>query len=114
MNEELLNKIERLNSALKASKEYEELKEFETRLDSNDEVKILSYKKDVAISKYEDALRHYEKNSKEVLDASKEMSEAIFALNNHQVVKAYMEKYEAYNAIINEINKSLFDFYEVK
>ena len=76
----------------------------------NDEVKILSYKKDMAIMNYEDALRHYGKNSSFTLNESKKMSKAIFELNNNLKVKNYNISLAHLNALYKYIFEEIFSF----
>ena len=57
---------------------------------------------------YEDALNHYGKNSEETLKALKNMSEAIYKLNNHPLVKEYNIKLSLLNVLLKEVDKELF------
>jgi Protein of unknown function (DUF964). len=112
MNEKLLIDLVNLKEILKKSNEYEALSTKNQKLEESDEVKLLSYKKDMAIMNYEDALKHYDKNSLEVLSAEKAMSKAIYDLNNHPLVKEYNLAYRDLNEIYLKINHELFSFYK--
>lgn len=112
MNEKLLIDLVNLKEILKKSKEYEALSIKNQKLEESDEVKLLSYKKDMAIMNYEDALKHYDKNSLEVLSAEKVMSKAIYDLNNHPLVKEYNLAYRDLNEVYLKINHELFSFYK--
>lgn len=112
MNEELLNSVYVLKEAIRSSLEYKSFVKANEILESSDEVKLLSYKKDMAIVDYEDALKHYNKNSIEVLNSEKNLSQAIRNLNNHQLVKEYNKAYFQLKAIYEKINRELFGFYK--
>jgi Protein of unknown function (DUF964). len=114
MNEKLNNDITNLKNSIINSDEYKNLQEKNQAIENSDEVKVLSYKKDMAIMEYEDALKHYNKNSKEVLDCESKMSKAIYNLNNHPLVIEYNLAYKELNLIYKEINKELFSFFTNK
>lgn len=114
MNERLLEDSIKLRNEILNSEEYKNVVIKNRLMESSDEVKILSYKKDMAIMNYEDALRHYDKNSLEVIDAEKNMAQAIYNLNNHQVVKEYNKAFEELSNIYKEINSELFEFYKLE
>jgi len=112
MKEKLYIDLLNLKREIKNSKEYLFLLDANTALENSDEVKILSYKKDMAIMKYEDALKHFDKNSLEVLESEKTMANAIYNLNNHPLVLAYNNCYRNLNVIYSYINSELFSFYK--
>lgn len=108
MDLKIIELVDKLGESIKKENIYKEFIEIENVLNASDEVKILSYKKDIAIMNYEDALSHYDKNSQEVLDASKRMSEAIYALNQNEIVTNYNEKLAKLNDFLKEVSKELF------
>lgn len=112
MNEKILNDILNLKKALQSSEEYKNLMLKNKELENSDEAKILSYKKDMAILNYEDALKHFDKNSKEVLEKEKDMAEAIYNLNHLKVVEEYNKAFDEYNIYINKINEECFSFFK--
>lgn len=112
MNEKLLADLVNLKDILKKSKEFEVLSIKNNKLNESDEVKLLSYKKDMAIMEYEDTLKYYNKNSLEVLNAEKAMSKAIYNLNNHPLVRDYNLAFRDLNKIYLKINHELFSFYK--
>ena len=59
MEQELIIKLLDLNSEIVKTKEYIDFKNKENELINNDQVAILSYKKDMAILNYEDTIKHY-------------------------------------------------------
>lgn len=109
MDLELYQNLETLKKLIKVSKEYKELEESENELNSIDIIKVLSYKKDIAILEYEDAVKYFGKNSKEAFKCRKKLKIAINELNNHPVVIEYKEKYEILNSMLLEINSELFN-----
>lgn len=114
MNEKLLNDSIELRSKILNSEEYKAVDSKNKEMESSDEVKILSYKKDMAIMNYEDALKHYDKNSIEVINAEKNMAKAIYNLNNRPIVKEYNKAFAELAAIYKNINFELFDFYKME
>ena len=92
MNLRQIELINILSEKIKESDVYKEYLNSEKEIENSEEVALLSYKKDMALVQYEDALRHFDKNSKEVLEASRHVSKAIFALNNHELVVKYNKK----------------------
>lgn len=108
MNEELLNQISILKENIVNSDEYRNLLKAEKEMEQSNEVMILSYKKDMAIVDYEDALKHYSRNSIEVLKAEKILSETAYNLNQHPIVKSYKENLDKLNQLYEEIDKIIF------
>lgn len=108
MNLRQIELINILSEKIKESDVYKEYLNSEKEIENSEEVALLSYKKDMALVQYEDALRHFDKNSKEVLEASRHVSKAIFSLNNHKLVVKYNKKLANLNYFLNEINKELF------
>ena len=88
--------------------EYRNLLKAEKEMEQSNEVMILSYKKDMAIVDYEDALKHYSRNSIEVLKAEKILSETAYNLNQHPLVKSYKENLDKLNQLYEEIDKIIF------
>src|SRR5574344_2300146 len=112
MNEKLLEDLNCLKESIKESDEYKDVLNKNSLLENSDEVKLLSYKKDMAIVEYEDALKHYNKNSQEVLNVEKVMAKSIYELNNHKLVKEYNASFAKLNNVYEEINQELFSFYK--
>ena len=114
MNEKLLNDSIELRNKVLNSEEYKNVDSKNKEMESSDEVKILSYKKDMAIMNYEDTLKYYDKNSIEVINAEKDMAKAIYNLNNHPLVKEYNKAFAELAAIYKNINLELFGFYRME
>lgn len=109
MNKELLDIIDKIKEEIKNTNEYKIFLKCEEELNNSDEVKLLSYKKDMMIVEYEDALKHYNKNSKEVLLKEENLSKSIYNLNNHEIVKRYNEALNNLNKLYDKINKEIID-----
>lgn len=114
MNEKLLNDLFELKECILNSLEYRDVILKNKILEESDEVKILSYKKDMAILNYEDSLKYYPKNSLEVLNEEKNMAKAIYNLNNHKLVKEYNAAFAKLSNIYKDINFELFSFYKME
>lgn len=109
MNNELINDVEKIKDFLKKSPEYLALKEAEQIMDSDDEVKVLSFQKDHAMMVYNDDLKIFDRNSVESLKSHKYFSETVYLLNHHPLVKDYVLKLLKYNDLLEKINEEIFD-----
>lgn len=108
MNLELIEKIDRLREDIKNSSEYLELEKATFDMENDSEIQLLCYKKDMLILEYEDALKIYDKNSKEILLINKKMSEIIKEINSKEKVIRYNGALKKYNDILDCINKEVF------
>lgn len=108
MDEKLVEKLSLLKTEIIRSKEYQEFIEIEKKLTSNEEVMVLSYKKDMALVEYEDGLKHYSKNSQELININKKLAEATYNLNNHPLVKEYKKKLDALNKLYLEVENIIY------
>ena len=108
MDENLINLLSELRDLLKETDEYKSLIAAEKTMENSDEVMVLSYKKDMALVHYEDTLKHYPKNSKEVLESEKNLAETVYNLNNHELVKDYKTKLNAYNKLLEDVKNRIF------
>ena len=114
MNEKLFNDLVELKKDILNSIEYKDVMLKNKIMEESNEVKILSYKKDMAILNYEDSLKHYPKNSIEVINEEKNMAKAIYNLNNNKLVKEYNEAFAKLSNIYKDINLELFGFYKME
>ncbi len=108
MNLELIEKIDTLREDIKNSSEYLELEKATFDMENDSEIQLLCYKKDMLILEYEDALKIYDKNSKEILLINKKMSEIIKEINSKEKVIRYNDALKKYNDILDCINKEVF------
>lgn len=111
MEERILSLCKTLNAALKNDNNFLLLNKLENELNNNDEIMKLSYKKDIACSKYSDLLKIYKEDNEEVLKAQKELNNAKKELDSHPIVKEYLKAYAEVKKILFEVNKILFSDY---
>lgn len=84
------------------------LNELENEMNNNDEVIALAYRKDIAADNYADMVRLFKDDSEEAKAAMKSLSNAKANLDNHPLVKKYMEAYKSVRELYNSINETLF------
>ena len=109
MNESLLNKVSELKTQLANHPEVKKLNEIEKVLNDDETVMRLAYKKDVLITKYEDALNHFGDNSKEAQEAQRNLAKAKLELDENELVKKYNEQFKKVRALYDKINKEIFN-----
>ena len=114
MNDSLMNSLEKLKEAIESDPRVLHLNELDKKLNDNEEVMKLAYKKDMALLSYEDSLKHFKEDSKEVGDAQKRLYEAKLSLDNHPLVKEYNEAYKEVRKIYSQINDELFNRFVIK
>lgn len=108
MKEELLEKLILLKTEILNSSEYQNFTKAEQILTSNEEVMILTYKKDMALLEYEDGLKHYSKNSKELINLNKNLAKATYNLNSHPIVVEYKKQLNNLNKLYLEIENTIY------
>lgn len=108
MNDSLMNSLAKLKEAIESDERVLRLSNLDKKLNENEEVMKLAYKKDMALVSYEDALKHFKEDSKEVKEAQKRLHEAKLSLDNHPLVKEYNEAYKEVRLLYNKINEELF------
>lgn len=84
------------------------LDKLEKEMDNNEEVMALAYQKDMALSKYNDALNHFANDSEEVKKAQHELHLKKEALDNHPLVRDYLNAYSKVRDLYFELNDILF------
>ena len=84
------------------------LNKLEKEMNENEEVMALAYQKDVAVSNYSDALNHYANDSEEIKKYRHELFVRKEALDNHPIVKDYLNAYSKVRDLYFEINEILF------
>ena len=109
MIQKLFEEASKLKAEIESLPEVKELEHLNKLLSENEEVMKLSYRKDVASTKYEDAIRYFGKNSKEAGLAQKELYQAKLDLDNNDLVKAYNEQYKKVRKIYDKINEEIFN-----
>lgn len=109
MDKFLFDLVCELKNELDKDINFKKLKIIEEDIVNNDEIKILSYKKDMAIVSYEDSIVDNNFNSALSLNESKKMAKTIYNLNNHPLVKEYNLVLREVNKIYSKINREIFD-----
>ena len=84
------------------------LNELEKKMNENEEVMVLSYQKDVAVSEYSDALNHFARDSEEVKKAQHNLHIKKEALDNHPLVREYLAAYSEVRDLYYQLNDILF------
>ena len=90
------------------------LNELEQKMDNDNEVIVLAYQKDLAVSNYSDALNHFSEDSEEVKKAQKELHEKKLALDTHPLVRQYLDAYKEVRDLYIQMNALLFDGLNLK
>lgn len=114
MDDSLLTSLENLKEAIEKDPRVLRLNELDQKLNNNEEVMKLAYQKDMALLSYEDAQKHFGKDSKEVSDALKRLHEAKLSLDNHPLVQEYNDAYKEVRKIYDMINIAIFDKFSNK
>ena len=106
--EKVYSLCEELSNALKNDKRVVDLSIKEKLMEENEEAMRLSYNKDLKEIAYNDALKHFSKDSKEVKKAQRDLFLAKKELESLQVVKDYLKAYKKVRELYDEINNILF------
>jgi len=109
MDQILLEKASKLKEELDNLPEVKELERLNKLLNENEDVMRLAYKKDMAATKYEDAIRYFGQDSNEALAAQKVLHLAKLELDKHELVEAYNKQYKIVREIYDKINKEIFN-----
>lgn len=108
MDNALLESLEKLKVAINNHPSILKLNEINEKLNNDEEVMKLAYKKDLALTAYEDATKYFKDDSDEVRTAQKNLYEAKLNLDNHPLVKQYNASYKEVRELYNKINEQLF------
>ena len=84
------------------------LNELEKKMENSEEVMALSYQKDNAIALYSDALNHFGENASETKKCQRELFNKKEALDQHPLVKEYLQAYIKVRDLYFQINDILF------
>ena len=109
MNQNLLEKALKIKQEIESLPEVIELKRLDKLLNENEEVMKLCYKKDVAATKFEDAIKYFGKDSNEANKALKILYKAKLELDKNELVKAYNDQYKKVRQIYDKINEEIFN-----
>lgn len=108
MNEQILNKCQLLKEAIEKDPRILLLNQLEKEIENNEEVMVLSYKKDVALANYEDTIKYFKDDQDKIQKAQKLLADAKYNLDTHPLVKQYNKAYLEVKLMYEEINKQLF------
>ena len=108
MNKDIYTKAENLKELLEKDPLIIKLNELEKKMNEDEEVMSLAYKKDMASVNYSDVLNHFSEESPEAKKALKELHEAKLNLDNHPLVREYLNAYAEVRELYGEINEILF------
>ena len=108
MNEQILNKCQLLKEAIEKDPRILLLNQLEKEIENNEEVMVLSYKKDVALANYEDTIKYFKDDKDKIQEAQKLLAESKYNLDIHPLVKQYNKAYLEVKLMYEEINKQLF------
>lgn len=109
MDEILADKLDLLKSEIENHPDVIKLNELDKLLNENEEVMKLAYKKDIAITKYEDAMRYFGENSDEALTAQKELHQAKLELDKNELVMMYNNQFKKVRKLYDKINEEIFN-----
>ena len=109
MNQTLAEKALELKNEINSLPEVIELERLNKLLNENEEVMKLCYRKDVAATKYEDAVKYFGLESDEAREAQKVLYQAKLELDTHELVKTYNEQYKKVRKIYDKINEEIFN-----
>ena len=109
VNKTLLEQIDILKREITTDERLIVLNNIEKAMVENDELMRLAYKKDIAETNYNDALRHYAENTSEVKEAQKHLFQAKSELEKHPLIREYLIAYREVRILYEEINDALFN-----
>ena len=108
MDKDIYLKAESLKELLEKDPRIIKLNELEKKMNEDEEVMSLAYKKDMASVNYSDVLNHFSEDSEAAKKALKELHEAKLKLDNHPLVKEYLSAYVEVRELYEQINEILF------
>ena len=108
MEKDLYQEVELLKQSLQEDPRIIRLNELEKKMNENEEVMALAYKKDMAAVNYSDTLNHHSEDSEEAKKAMSELHKAKLDLDNHPLVREYLNAYKEVRELYAEINEILF------
>ncbi len=109
MNEKIYSLSKSINEELNNKEEVKLLNKLEKELNDSYEVYVLSNKKDDALEKYISNKDLYGDDSDITKESLKELKTAKENLNNHPLVKQYLEVYSKVRDLYLQINNILLD-----
>lgn len=115
MQSNLVNNLYKLKEEIEKDKRVVLLNSLEDELNNNEDVMRLAYKKDMCLVDYEDALKFFKSDSKEVSLAQEKLYKAKLELDSHPLVIKYNKAYKDVRLLYKKISFELFgEFLNVK
>ena len=112
MEEKIYFLAKEINEELNKNQDVVLLNKLDKELNDSYEVCTLSNKKDEALEKYISNKDLYGEDDKRTVDSLKALQLAKKELNNHPIVKQYLEVYSRVRDLYLEINHLLLDEYK--
>jgi len=109
MDDKLIKALEMLKETMNNDPRIIALNKIEDELNKNEEVMLLSYKKDIECLHLEDALKAFKDDSEEVRQAQRKLYLAKLELDTHPLVKRYNKAYIEVRKMYEKINKTIFN-----
>lgn len=113
MDEPLLNLVLEIKQLIKNCSLDRELKEAESCMENDEEVILLTSKKDFALERYNNALSYLKKDDPELENIRLDFVDAKTKLYEHPKVKKYNDIYGQLRRLYYEINQIIFDGFEL-
>ncbi len=110
MDEKILSLTYQLKTALENDERIALLNKLEQKMSSNEEVMALSYRKDMALDRYNEMCKFFKDDSEEVIKARKLLAEAKKELESHPLVREYLSAYQKVRVLYEHINETLFSY----
>ena len=106
--EDIYSQAEQLKRLLENDSRILRLNELEKKMNENEEVMALAYQKDMAAVEYSDTLNHFAENSEEAQKSLQKLHKCKLNLDNHPLVKEYLDVYKQVRELYQEINEIVF------
>ena len=110
MDEKILKLTYQLKTALENDERIILLNDLENKMNSNEEVMALSYRKDLALDRYNEMCKYFKDDSEEVIKARQLLAEAKKELESHPLVREYLSAYQQVRLLYEHVNETLFSY----
>ncbi len=108
MDKTIIEKAYELKKLLNEDERVKKLNSLEEKMNNDDQVILLAYKKDMAADKYAEMVRLFKDDSEEANNARKELSLAKANLDKNPLVMEYTKAFQEVRKLYEEINAELF------
>ena len=110
MDETLFSLTQQLKTAIDNDPRIIHLNEVEKKMNDSEDVMKLSYKKDMALNRYNELAKYFADDSEELINARRLLSEAKKELESHPLVREYLSAYQKVRLLYEQINETLFSY----